>query len=256
LGRNLHSSRDSRVKAIATGRSRIHHEHKLNQGVQACSRAVQVAFFSGLLRFFSRKYPWPPSTKFRARTGHQPNSGSAERGRPFGRTAIIASSAPTQPFPFAPRGELEGKKNRFPFALCSPGNSVAVDGSRKDQVRRRRSTARSDLPPDRTALLGPRHAVVPGAVGQRLQITGLRQVRSLTRFGRIRAFWNFWGGSGCSVRVNFDGLAVKLAWLLLAFATSSRLSIRTTSPLILHHTKMNPIVRIILITSPDSRDNG
>jgi len=156
----------------------------------------------------------------------------------------------------AARRTRGGKKSRFPFALCSPGNSVAVDGSRKDQVRRRRSTARSDLPPDRTALLGPRHAVVPGAVGQRLQITGLRQVRSLTRFGRIRAFWNFWGGSGCSVRVNFDGLAVKLAWLLLAFATSSRLSIRTTSPLILHHTKMNPIVRIILITSPDSRDNG
>jgi len=196
-----------------------------DERVQACSRAGHA--------FFPRKYPWPPSTKFRARTGHQPNSGSAERGRPFGRTAIIASSAPTQPFPFAPRGELEGKKNRFPCALCSPGNSVAVDGSRKDQVRRRRSTARSDLPPDRTALLGPRHAVVPGAVGQRLQITGLRQVRSLTRFGRIRAFWNFWGGSGCSVRVNFDGLAVKLAWLLLAFATSSRLSIRSFE--LLHH---------------------
>jgi len=173
LGRNLHSSRDSRVKAIATGRSRIHHEHKPNQGVQACSRAVQGA------RFFFRKYPWPPSTKFRARTGHQPNSA---RGRPFGRTAIIASSASTKPLPFAPRGE---KKSRFPFALCSPGNSVAVDGSRKDQVRRRRSTARSDLPPDRTALLGPRHAVVPGAVGQRLQITGLRQEN-------IGGFLNWW----------------------------------------------------------------
>ena len=146
-----------------------------DERVQACSRAGHA--------FFPRKYPWPPSSKFRARTGHQPNSGSAGRGRPFGRTAIIASSAPTQPFPFAPRGELEGKKNRFPFALCSPGNSVAVDGSRKDQIRRRRSTARSDLPPDRTALLGPRHAVVPGAVGQRLQITGLREVRSLARFG-------------------------------------------------------------------------
>jgi len=144
-------------------------------GLQPCRARV----------FFPRKYPWPPSSKFRARTGHQPNSGSAGRGRPFGRTAIIASSAPTQPFPFAPRGELEGEKSRFPFALCSPGNSVAVDGSRKDQVRRRRSTARSDLPPDRTALLGPRHAVVPGAVGQRLQITGLRQEN-------IGGFLNWW----------------------------------------------------------------
>jgi len=81
------------------------------------------------------------------------------------------------------RAARRKKKSRFPFALCSPGNSVAVDGSRKDQIRRRRSTARSDLPPVRTALLGPRHAVVPGAVGQRLQITGLREVRSLARFG-------------------------------------------------------------------------
>jgi len=178
LGRNLHSSRDSRVKAIATGRSRIHHEHKLNQGVQACSRAVQVAFFFRSAAFFLPEIPLAAVHEIPSPNRSPTKLGAGKTVRPYCYNSVLClhEAAPL-------RAARRKKKSRFPFALCSPGNSVAVDGSRKDQIRRRRSTARSDLPPVRTALLGPRHAVVPGAVGQRLQITGLREVRSLARFG-------------------------------------------------------------------------
>lgn len=94
------------------------------------------------------------------------------------RSAVpIIPFPPTKLFTCSPsrRAEKQKKKNDSPL-LCSPGTSAAVDGFRKDQIRRRhhrcRSTdARSDFQPVRSALLGARHAVVPEALGQRLQIT-------------------------------------------------------------------------------------
>lgn len=165
--RSLIFENEAAGQSCVSSRSRIHHEHEPNQWVQP-SRARVFFFF--------QKYPWPLWRCPRNFEPEQVTNQTRGGGRPFGRTAIISlpSHEAVRLFPFAARGETE-KKIDSPL-LCSPVTSAAVDGFRKDQIRRRRNTdARSDLLPVRSALLVHRHAVVPGAVGQRLQITGLRE---------------------------------------------------------------------------------